>query len=573
MADFFNNFGTAPSANLGTERIPVRVEGYILPNGQAESIDNARIIGTRWDTNEPIEIALRSVGGDGDHKAISNFYNDESSSMPVTTHVGGTIVIERAYQDSKLQALQTGSSVPVFNAGWIKRITEKELDGYAVRALIRADLPRPKDVNNPANGYYQTISLIKDRPIQVKDFNALRGLLQRALDGNAVRFDNPQGDWQRPGRPMAMIRMKALDPETRKVIGSQAIELAAQFVDSNQPNMPGKIIMPAAEQVEQLFSQNQFFMGKLAAIQQAVEHPDFELEVLAGSKLSVGPKTIQSDTRNKVPSVQPVTVDGHEGQPIPLYTDAVVGIRISKKSGRPTAIYCKPVKFNPLATRTGLPSPEELQDYQLKQQQAFTAATHQQAAPQQQQQQPPQRMPAAQSTPAAAPQAPQQSYQQPAQQPARQPMQQPAQQPMQQSYQQPAQQPAQQPVRQPMQSNAPRVAAPAPMVVTLKQSEVPATLEAIFPSTEAYQQLKEGMPELSGAMVRGGSVLFSEAKLPEFHATIDAWGQAKGLDVQIVADNAPAAAPVTEDLSNLDFDDLNLDQSLSDAYNTPTIDR
>lgn len=338
---------------LVSETIPVIVKGYILPpSGVAETPENSRLLGVRWDTGEKIEVALRRLEH-GDRPKLAQFHDDSDSSTPVTTEIGGTVMVERAYADPSLKPLNDKMPVTVYNGRWINRVCQNKDQGWAVRCLARVNEPRLIDANNPASGKMQTITLMcNEDAVQISSIDQLDRAVLDALD---TELRNQKPDWfKRPGAVNAIVRLSNANE-------SNIIELSAGFhtpagAEFSEPK-PRSL-------VQQDLASSNFWNAKRELLAKALQSPQYKIEVVPCSTIFVGRKTLQKSLQTEKSSIKGMSRTELDGKETKLFTDTVIGLRRSPKSGQPQALFVSPITNSQIATLTGTPSTKELEDFE-----------------------------------------------------------------------------------------------------------------------------------------------------------------------------------------------------------------
>lgn len=343
--DLLQAFATKKTPNDG-QTIPVFVKGYILPPpGTPENENNARVLGVRWDTQERIEIALRELET-GNRPLIAQFQDDSNSSTPVTTEIGGTIMVEAAYLDSKLTPL-SGKDVSVYSGRWLNRVSPKKDQGWALRSLARVNAPRLMDANNPAAGKTQTITIMSaDKTQQVSSLEELDTCVLNALDSQ-MRDSDPQW-FNRPGAVNVFVRLSAGTE-------SNLIELSGGFYQPSDSPYPAP---NTRAMVQDNLGKNDFWKQKRDLLSKALTNPAYKVEVVPGSTIFVGRKTLQKSLQTEYGPIRGVSRE-LDGAQTAMFTDSVIGIRRSQKSGLPQALFVSPFKRNQVASMTGMPNQAE----------------------------------------------------------------------------------------------------------------------------------------------------------------------------------------------------------------------
>ncbi|UUA75262.1 hypothetical protein [Cellvibrio sp. QJXJ] len=371
--DLLQAFGVKKT-NSSLENVPISVTGYILPNpGGNETEQSARVTGVRWDTGEKVEVALRSVGN-GSRPLIAQFHDDRNSSTPVTTAVGGTLIVEAAYVDSSLTALG-GNNVTVLNGRWLNRVSPNQQEGWALRTLARVNQPRFKNANNPADGKTQTITLMAaDKAMHVNTMSDLDAAVLNALDSAARDADKKW--FNRPGAVNVFVRLSSGTE-------SNLIEMSAGYY---QPADKEYSEPKTRNMVQADLANNQFWQQKRSVLEKAMANPNYQVEVIPGSTIFVGRKTMQKNMQSDNGPIKGISRE-LDGKATSLFTESVIGIRKSPNSGLPQALFVSPFKRNQVASLTGKPNAEEskLFGQELSQNQNITAeqaqATPAQASP------------------------------------------------------------------------------------------------------------------------------------------------------------------------------------------------
>ena len=348
--DLLQAFGFKPNANTSGEAIPIFVKGYILPPpGTPETENNARVLGVRWDTNERVEIALRQLDT-GSRPLIAQFKDDSNSSTPVTTEIGGTILVEAAYLDSKLAPL-SGQDVKVFNGRWLNRVSPNKEQGWALRSLARVNEPRLMDAANPAAGKTQTITIMApDKTTQVQSLAELDAQVLNALD-SAQRDADPKW-FTRPGAVNVFVRLSSGTE-------NNLIELSGGFYQPSDSPYPAP---NTRAMVQANLANNQFWTQKRELLSKALSSPNYKVEVIPGSTVFVGRKTLIKSLQSEYGSIKGVSRDV-DGKQIALFTESVIGIRRAPKSGLPQALNVTPFRRNQVASLSGVPNTAEIALY------------------------------------------------------------------------------------------------------------------------------------------------------------------------------------------------------------------
>lgn len=330
------------------ETIPLIVKGYILPqDGSAENAENARVMAVRWDTGERVEIALRDV--EGSRPSIGQFKHDDSAT-PVTTEINGTIVADGAYLDRRLQPL-SGHNVPVYNARWLNRIAPEKNAGWGLVSTARVNDPRLINPNDPSRGYTQTVSVMNEELAEeITSIQQLDDTMVAVLD--AAARDQGEHWFKRPGAVNAFVRLSYGDNSTM-------VELSGGFY---QPPEGEYKVPKTRDMVAQDLGQSTFWQSRREKITQALSTPGYKVEVIPGSTLFVGKKTLQkSMAAGRGPVNGSSFEDGSSRQN--LFSRLTLGIRRSPKTGQPQILFAQPHVPYQVASLTGLPNPEEADRY------------------------------------------------------------------------------------------------------------------------------------------------------------------------------------------------------------------
>lgn len=347
--DLLKAFSTKPAqvgANL--ESVPISVKGYILPaQGQAETPENTRVLGVRWDTGEPVEIALRALEGGMNRPLVAQFKDDSNSSTPVTTAIGGTIIVEAAFHDASLPNLSNNPSAKVLSGRWLNRVSPNQEEGWAIRTLARVNEPRFIDANNPASGKTQTITMMAEKlTTPVSTLAQLDNAVLNALDAAARDLDT---EWfKRPGAVNVFVRLSTTEE-------NNLIEMSGGF---HQPAGRPHSIPKSREMVAAELANSKFWQQKRAVLEKALANPNYKVEVIPGSTIFVGRKTLQKSLQSNNSPIKGVSRE-IDGANVALFTDSVIGIRKSPTSGLPQALSVMPAKRLQMASKTGMPTPAE----------------------------------------------------------------------------------------------------------------------------------------------------------------------------------------------------------------------
>lgn len=327
-------FGSRQSSPTLT--VAVEVINYITPPpGTAETPANTRVIGRRWDTNEIVELALADdVKGAHNRPTIGQFLQDNSAN-PVTTAPGGTLVLESAKPGTELPALGPDKSAAVFVGRWIVRIANSINEGWALRSMARLNLPQYKDANNPNLGYTQRLQLMDNNQAStVNSINELEEAIYHALDEQyRLRHDA----YTRPGFPMAFIRVsKGSESVLRSLMGGSYIP------EGDMHKVPKTLAM-----LRQDLPQDNEFRTVMEKANNVIGREEFTVEVIPGSQLYVGRRTMDKGTQRIYGPT-----DEHKK---PLFTELVVGIRRSPKTGHPQVLFSGTADKSLLPNNTGRP--------------------------------------------------------------------------------------------------------------------------------------------------------------------------------------------------------------------------
>lgn len=347
--DLLEKFGARSTKQLApSETIPVMVKGYILPpQGVPETPENTRLLGIRWDTGERIEVALRQLDT-GDRPKLAQFQDDSGSSTPVTTQIGGTVMVERAYRDVSLKPLNTQMPVAVYNGRWLNRVSPTQDQGWALRCQARVNEPRLIDASNPASGKMQTITLLREE--ETTQISSLEQLDKIVLDALDTDLRNQREDWyKRPGAVNAIIRLSnSSESNIIELSGGFHTPTGAEFSEPKPRHM-----------VHDDLAASQFWKTKRDLLAKAIESPQYTVEVIPCSTIFVGRKTLQKSLQTEKSPIKGISRADEEGREIKLFTDTVIGLRRSPKSGQPQALFVSPASNNQIASLTGRPSAHE----------------------------------------------------------------------------------------------------------------------------------------------------------------------------------------------------------------------
>lgn len=347
--DLLKAFSMKPAqsgANL--ESVPISVKGYILPpQGSAETPENTRVLGVRWDTGEAVEIALRPLDGGMNRPLVAQFKDDSNSSTPVTTAIGGTIIVEAAFHDTSLTNLSNSANAKVLNGRWLNRVSPTQDEGWAIRTLARVNEPRFIDSNNPASGKTQTITMMAENmTTPVSSLAQLDNAVLNALDA-AARDREPEW-FKRPGAVNVFVRLSSGEE-------SNLIEMSGGF---HQPAGSPHSIPKTRDLVAVDLANNKFWQQKRGVLEKALANPNYKVEVIPGSTIFVGKKTLQKSLQSNNSPIKGVSRE-IDGVNVAMFTDTIIGIRKSPKSGLPQALSVMPATRLQMASQTGLPNAAE----------------------------------------------------------------------------------------------------------------------------------------------------------------------------------------------------------------------
>jgi|GEM_PF-6542823 len=368
----FQQFNTSKeNMTPSTERVAVRVLSYIVPDNQPENAENTRIIGKRIDTGEKIEIGLRDIKGD--RPAVSRLLSDDSS-MPVQTAVGGTIMVDGAYLDNKLSPL-SGENLPVYNARWFHSVAKDRDEGWAVKVTARINPVTQRDKNNPAQGLKQSITILNnERASAVTSLNDVDLAVMNLV--SCEMYAKEKNWYKRPGMPSATVRIRSGDKGAIFTINSRLVEENGNL---RHPNI--------SETANHIENNAQWQARRQALLKIFQENPsNTTVEVIPSSQLTVGQKTLQSDSK-----IGALLTDNN-GNAEPQFSEYVIGVRRSKKHGNPIATLAMPVDaYNPILSNIGVMDKTQVQPQAHVQTQAQSqpqAHVQTQAQPQPQAQNP-----------------------------------------------------------------------------------------------------------------------------------------------------------------------------------------
>lgn len=267
----------------GTENFALQVTGY-----EKDVNDRDSIMGIRLDTGEDVSVVLRPYKGttplkaaraevkdfqakEGEISALMKALPDDQmrkqvlKGMKAKTEPGGTIIVQRSYVER-----DTG----VVNAGWLA--SAAKYPGHAKvlpNALVRVDPVRYVQRDGRDVAIASATVLDAEQATKVKSLEELEQVLQRAFEGGMAA----------QGRPLALVRLSD---------GSQtkAIEFGLP-VAQNEDKF--SYVTPA-EGVEAALKMK---VGQ--QIKELVGDPDITVEVVPGSRISVGPQARASYETSK----------------------------------------------------------------------------------------------------------------------------------------------------------------------------------------------------------------------------------------------------------------------------------
>lgn len=338
-----------------TERFALLVKEYINVQGQGNL---ARVAGQRWETGEEVEVYLRPSEVN-ERKEISEFYSDQGS-MPVTTPIGGVIMIENAYVDNKATPTQAGK--PVYSASWMIRASEAVAKGYPctnAETFMRVNTPKPKNFHNPAEGFKQNITLLlHDKTQTASSLGELDKKVLDQLDPAIHRADKE--NYRRPGAIGCGVRI--IDTATG---------------ENNLKEIYGGFYLPTSEQYSQPkpremvladLKENQSWNMCRSTIEKAFADDTgrYKVQVVPMSSVGVGRATVQTSVKNSTKRIMPSTVDvtDRDGntKSVNGFTKGVVGVIVGNHNHL-NAIYAKPTVTNPLVSLTGMPTASEQESH------------------------------------------------------------------------------------------------------------------------------------------------------------------------------------------------------------------
>jgi hypothetical protein len=349
---------------LPTVRFPIQVTGYDVSDPNPL---NHRILGKNWLNGESVSIILRESRAP-DRKNIADFYSDSNPEAPVTTPVGGIVMVEGAYIDKN--ASQDAGKV--YNAYWLMRIADTPDKGYpvsTVKTLARVHEPKPKDVSDLTKGYKQSITLMhKDHVIPILNENELETLVLDMLDPANSNKKDPRmpPQWKRPGLPVAGIRL--IDTVTGD---SQLSEMYGGYYKT--PGSDLSQLKPRAMIADELNKDPKWSQTK-NWISRALATPNgrYKVEGIPMSNVQVAKKTAQLAATEKGRSrtfSTKIGVADKRGKIINNVNGFVptACCVILSANKIPLVTYAKPLSSLPFATVTGIASPnEQLQHEQLR---------------------------------------------------------------------------------------------------------------------------------------------------------------------------------------------------------------
>jgi hypothetical protein len=349
-----------------TLRFPIRVDGYDVsdPDPLKHSI-----LGTNWLNSEKVTILLRPSTSP-DRKNIADFHSDPASEAPVTTPVGGIMVVEGAYKDKKLSR---DNDRKVYNAIWLVRIADSVNKGFpisSIRTLARVHEPRLKDVNDLSKGYKQSITLMNtDYVFPLTPDDDLETLVLDMLDPMIKRNDqtNPTG-WTRSKFPEPIKRAGLLVAGVRlrdnNTGGSKLSEFYGGFYKPAGSDMS---IPKSRNMIADNLRSDPAWAQTKNLIDRAMADPNgrYVVETIPMSNVQVAKNTAQRSAkeagRGRTVSTKIGVADkeGNITHSANGFTPAACCIILSANC-IPLVTYAKPLSTLPFATLTGVANPSEL---------------------------------------------------------------------------------------------------------------------------------------------------------------------------------------------------------------------
>lgn len=567
--DLLASFTSSPftsSPRQTKESCAIVVENYVV-SSQGDRKTN-RVIGHRVDTGEKVEVYLSAPPKNvNDRKEIHSFqYDGEHNNMGVTTAAGGILAIEK-FRDVTSSEQRVADGQKILEANWITRISAGRGQGYAFKASARVNAPRLKNASDPQKGYYQNVSILGQNSFEITDVDKLDKAIIYSL--NPLGRDaetTKRGVNTRPGRLTAYIR---LSNET----SSELMEFRGNFHKPDGINSEPKPV----EMVCSDLLDNEFWQTKRAVLVKAIASPLYKVEVIPGSTLSVGFKSMEKIIAGKTCNVMGMSASNNEDSETPLFSDCVIGVRITPTTGRESLIYTKMALMPQRGSRTGLV--HEATDKQPEPQQKPQKA----AAPAQQPQQPQQ--PQQDFTPAQSQQAPipqQYSQAEPPQYPE-------------ESIPQYELEPTPHPqdVQSGWENSAPRqnVQAPAPQYhnfnLEVQQTSEQQFLSISSPNSNFNAEAMKILAKTLGGRITGNKVFIDASRLPQTIEKLNQNNYQYSIPTPeenpVVANNVQSTPPIThapplqyqepQQASSAqqepNMNHLDLDNALDDIFNIP----